>query len=156
VGVTHAYNGNAPPVESPSMKKYFGSRWNIMQLAPYHGWKVSISIFLKRLHVLRFGQILLKTIFLGFYVSELGMHWGCLWLLYLTPNLDSRKTLSMCLKIGSLVLWNTRWNDHLWRFIFIDTILFVFDSSELDFLGGYPSWYYSCRNTVNCGVLIGL
>lgn len=24
-----------------------------------------------------------------------------------------------------------------------------------NFLGGYPSWYYSCRSTLNCEVLIG-
>jgi hypothetical protein len=34
-------------------------------------------------------------------------------------------------------------------------ILFAFNSSELDFSRGHPSWYYSHRSTLNCKVLIG-
>jgi hypothetical protein len=36
-----------------------------------------------------------------------------------------------------------------------DTILSVVGSPESDFSGGHPSWYYSCRSTLNYGVLIG-
>jgi len=36
-----------------------------------------------------------------------------------------------------------------------DAILSAFGSPEPVFPGGHPSWYYSRRSTLNCGVLIG-
>jgi hypothetical protein len=33
--------------------------------------------------------------------------------------------------------------------------LSAFSSPKPDFLGGHPSWYYSRRNTLNYGILIG-
>jgi hypothetical protein len=36
-----------------------------------------------------------------------------------------------------------------------DTILSGLAPPESNFPGGHPSWYCSCRSTLNCGVLIG-
>jgi hypothetical protein len=100
----------------------------------------------------------LSSVFLVLLLMLMGLspNWSYTW----ATDGTSTQTVLLLMPMGLSPNWSYTWvADGTSTQVVMthphDIILSVFGSPEPDFPGGDPFWYYSCRSTLNCRVLIG-